>query len=227
MERPYRSHLRPACIPCRRRKSRCQTEPSSDTCLMCRAHCTDCTFPASPKGSRALQTPQKGRGHSSKKSASSPSHTQTPRPIPAAIRKPTQTQEAIVEEPVLDQPGIGIPASTSKSSEWNLPQHTGRQEDISPLGLASNDDQQHNLHIVGPASTNDDRVLSDYLSAIPGMTRGTRMLIPVPANRSRPVLFTMVKKRPIGLPASRSPSAEKVDMIEKLLEPHTSKVIDL
>ncbi|CAG8132629.1 unnamed protein product [Penicillium olsonii] len=44
-ERPYRSHTKPACIPCRRRKSRCKFEPHTEACLMCRAHGTECTFP--------------------------------------------------------------------------------------------------------------------------------------------------------------------------------------
>ncbi|CAG8221095.1 unnamed protein product [Penicillium salamii] len=44
-ERPYRSHTKPACLPCRRRKSRCKIEPHTEACLMCRAHGTDCTFP--------------------------------------------------------------------------------------------------------------------------------------------------------------------------------------
>ncbi|KAF7528436.1 hypothetical protein G7054_g10136 [Neopestalotiopsis clavispora] len=52
-ERPYRSHLRPACHPCRRRKSRCKHEAQSSSCLMCRVHGTDCVFP----GSQSLQAP--------------------------------------------------------------------------------------------------------------------------------------------------------------------------
>ncbi|OQE87612.1 hypothetical protein PENNAL_c0019G09138 [Penicillium nalgiovense] len=40
-ERPYRSHTKPACVPCRRRKSRCKLEPHTAACLMCRAHGTE------------------------------------------------------------------------------------------------------------------------------------------------------------------------------------------
>ncbi|KAH6605911.1 hypothetical protein Trco_005064 [Trichoderma cornu-damae] len=100
------------------------------------------------------------------------------------------------------------------------------QEEASALALGSDDDQHLNLHIVGPAATNDSQVLSTYLSGIPGATRSTRMIIPEPASCSRPVLFTEVQKRPVGVKLNRSPSAEKLEIIEKLLEPHGEAVID-
>jgi hypothetical protein len=52
------------------------------------------------------------------------------------------------------------------------------------------------------------------------------MIIPEPASCSRPVLFTEVQKKPVGLKLNRSPSAEKLEIIEKLLEPHSEAVID-
>lgn len=82
------------------------------------------------------------------------------------------------------------------------------------------------MHIVGPAVTNDKQVLSDYLSGIPGATRSTRMIIPESAGRSQPVLFTMVQKRPVGLAVNRSPSAEKLAIIEKILEPFVDDIIN-
>ncbi|KAK1248524.1 hypothetical protein MKX08_006744 [Trichoderma sp. CBMAI-0020] len=94
------------------------------------------------------------------------------------------------------------------------------------MALGSDDDQHLNLHIVGPATTNDSQVLSTYLSGIPGATRSTRMIVPEPASCSRPVLFTEVQKRPVGVILNRSPSAEKLEIIEKLLEPHNEAVID-
>lgn len=94
------------------------------------------------------------------------------------------------------------------------------------MALGSSDDHHVNLHIVGPAVTNDSQVLSDYLSGIPEATRSTRMVIPESASRCRPVLFTMVQKRPLGIAVNRSPSAEKLEVIEKLIEPHAEAVID-
>lgn len=49
--------------------------------------------------------------------------------------------------------------------------------------------------------------------------RSTRMVIPESAGRSRPVLFTMVQKRPLDVAVNRSPSAEKLEVMEKLVEP--------
>lgn len=99
-------------------------------------------------------------------------------------------------------------------------------DDESPLALSTPDDHHVNLHIVGPAVTNDSQVLSDYLSGIPEAMRSIRMVVPELAGRSRPVLFTIVQKRQLGVTVNRSPSAEKLELIEKLLEPCTAAVID-
>lgn len=107
-------------------------------------------------------------------------------------------------------------------------QPTTYEDELPALEFGSADDHALSLHIVGPAVTKDSQVLSDYLSAIPGaVTRGSRMLVPVPTSRSRPVLFHKVIKRPVGISVNRSPSAEKLEMIEKLLEPHIADVIDV
>jgi hypothetical protein len=230
-ERPYRSHLRPACLPCRRRKSRCQSEASSEICLMCRAHCTDCVYPRGPSTS-LNRTPDSARRRRQTRSSSG---TATPVPrIPATIPGPVSGADDSILGP--SRPGTGpiailgpspnVSTGASRPSEWPV-QDQGAPEEESPLALGSADDQQHNLHIVGPAVTSDNQVLSDYLSSMPGATRGSRLIIPVPGNRSKPVLFTMVQKRPIGLAVNRSLSADKLEMIERLLEPCENDVIDL
>ncbi|KAI1751510.1 fungal-specific transcription factor domain-containing protein [Xylaria castorea] len=44
--RVYRSHAQPACIPCRKRKSRCKLDNAdSTTCLLCKLHGNECVFP--------------------------------------------------------------------------------------------------------------------------------------------------------------------------------------
>jgi hypothetical protein len=52
------------------------------------------------------------------------------------------------------------------------------------------------------------------------------MIVPIPATRSRPVLFTVVQKRPVGVGERKSYSADKLEIIEKLLGPHIGDVID-
>ncbi|KAL6409579.1 hypothetical protein AUP68_05954 [Ilyonectria robusta] len=222
-ERPYRSHLRPACLACRRRKSRCQSEPSSETCLMCRAHCTDCVFPSGPNGSN--RTPDSARRRRQTRSTGGGA-TPTRRcqnPVSGA-----GSDNSVLGHPPPDI--LSAPNAPNKSPprlEWATQGQETLEEDESPLALGSADDQQHNLHIVGPAVTSDNQVLSDYLSAMPGATRGSRLVIPVPGNRSQPVLFTMVQKRPLGLTVNRSTSAAKLEMIVKMLEPYEADVIDV
>ncbi|KAF5719766.1 transcriptional regulatory [Fusarium mundagurra] len=101
------------------------------------------------------------------------------------------------------------------------------QSEESPLALGSNDEQPHNLHIVGPAVTSDNQVLSDYLSSMPNASRGSRIIRPAIGNRSRPVLFTAVQKRPVGLDSNLSFAEERLQLIEKILEPFTSDLVDV
>ena len=234
-ERPYRSHLRPACIPCRRRKSRCHMEANADVCLMCRAHRTECSFPEGSGSQSAQQAPASGRR--SRRTATSIGGSETPTRVSNRNRA---TPAANIPTPAAD---IATPVASAEQSYQNTStanvlqggpspsavqriQHHSSQDDDSPLSLGSADDQSLNLHIVGPAVTNDSQVLADYLSGLPGVTRSTRMVIPQSAGRSKPVLFTMVQKRPLGVTVNRSRAAEKLEIIENLLQPYTMEVID-
>ncbi|RFU76723.1 n-terminal binuclear zn cluster-containing dna binding domain-containing [Trichoderma arundinaceum] len=234
--RPYRSHLRPACVPCRRRKSRCQTAGDTTICLTCRAHQTECYFPGD---SRSSQSPEPARRRRRRVEARSPSEVSGPSPLRAVARvgssfhgnTKANTSASMIgsrgasmgRQASMPMPNVS-PSSIAATSGPGQGYHD--QEEESTLALGSDDDQHLNLHIVGPAATNDSQVLSTYLSGIPGATRSTRMIIPEPASCSRPVLFTEVQKRPVGVKLNRSPSAEKLEIIEKLLEPHNEAVID-
>ena len=168
---------------------------------MCRAHQTECFFPGGVRPQSAAR--------------------------PGRRRQATEARGALsAARPGADptsQTGLlgGLSAGLRQGSALQS------RSDDSPLALDSGDDEHSNLHIVGPAVTNDSQILSDYLSKIPGVRRSTRVAIPVPASRSRPVLFTMVQKRPVGLSADCSPGAMKLEMIEKLLEPHNEEVMNM
>lgn len=219
--RPYRSHLRPACVPCRRRKSRCQTAGDAAVCLTCRAHQTECFFPGDSRESTSPGSARRRRRVETRPSSLEPSGANPLRVAQAAASFRDSAKDntsASVAGPVPDVPPRPI-AGMSRTGQ-NYHDH----EEESTLALGSDDDQHLNLHIVGPAATNE--VLSTYLSGIPGATRSTRLIIPEPASCSRPVLFTEVQKRPFGVKLNRSPSAEKLEIIEKLLEPHNEAVID-
>lgn len=250
-ERPYRSHLRPACFPCRRRKSRCQTEgpaaggTGGGACLMCRAHGTECVYPGAGEQQRnsSPKTASVDRRHRYRRASGvregNPGH---PLRGPSERRVPLPNSLAPSMDRSRSSGGstlpVTAPAQAHTSTVHGLSdgrlsnQATNQGADVdevdhSTLEFGTADDHALNLHILGPAVTKDNQVLSDYLSAIPGATRGTRMVVPVPASRSRPVIFTRVQKRPVGRPGNRSPSAEKLEIIERLLEPHATDVIDV
>jgi hypothetical protein len=197
-ERPYRSHLRPACHPCRRRKSRCKLEAQSSSCLMCRVHGTDCVFP----GSQSLQAPL---------------------PKSPARRRPASSPKSVFTAP---SPFVPLGSSTPKvdSNQWGNKSH---ETDCQPTPLSVDDAEQDNSHIVGPANTSDIQVLADYLSVFSSSNGGVRMVRPFPSSHSKPVIFANVKKRPLGMDNSSNPSREKLKIIEKLLEPNIDQLIDL
>ncbi|KAF5544346.1 transcriptional regulatory [Fusarium mexicanum] len=236
-ERPYRSHLRPACIPCRKRKSRCQSEASSSCCLMCRAHRTECIFPTESRSSS--QTPRRRRQTRLSTTRNSRQISLAPGPPAVSISdNSTIGQPVLVVESALtsapnhssrnntshENQASNVSPTVSRSTEWV---QQNPQSEESPLALGSNDEQPHNLHIVGPAVTSDNQVLSDYLSSMPSASRGSRIIRPAIGNRSRPVLFTAVQKRPVGLDSNLSFAEERLQLIEKILEPFTSDLVDV
>ncbi|KAG9597579.1 hypothetical protein KCU97_g4306, partial [Aureobasidium melanogenum] len=86
-------------------------------------------------------------------------------------------------------------------------------------------------HIISPAIVDDNEELDSYLSSNPavGLRRitrtsstGTNMGPP-----SRRVLFSTVLRKPLGINANQSIAAGKLEIIEKLLEPHVTDMIDL
>ena len=197
---------------------------------MCRAHGTDCIYPGDARAedqtaasTRSTPTSKRRRTGSTREKTiqqAPVSHSDNMyRPADLAPGPPAPHRTPL--------PSFPLPMTTA---EQGLTGHSfGADSNLYDEDVfdSAADDQAQNLHIVGPAVTKDSQVLSDYLSAIPGATRATRMVIPIPANRSRPVLFTRVQKRPIGVSVNRSPSAEKLEMIEKLLGPEAPHVIDV
>lgn len=214
--RPYRSHVRPACMPCRRRKSRCTVEAHSSACMMCRAHGTDCSFPAE-KGRKTLyRTPR--RAHATGDTEVSGEGNSRP---PATRTVPSSSVPTV--QP-LHLPNI--PFSTGNAS--SQPTHVGwaqsQAAQDTPLSLEADDD---NPHILGPAVMGDSHILADYLSSIPG-NRGMRAIRPVELGSSSfPIVFTKVQKRPLGMMLNSNPALHKLQVIEKLIEPWALHLVDM
>ncbi|OAQ99555.1 hypothetical protein LLEC1_01327 [Akanthomyces lecanii] len=209
-ERPYRSHLRPACLPCRRRKSRCQTEANASACLMCKLHGSDCYFPDSTQSNstqRSTRRRQSNRQRSRNTSGAAAGQSSI-----TATGSNQRSKRAV----------DSLPSQETSSVQYGNSDHVAEE----PLGLGAADDENLNLHIVGPATTDDSRVLTHYLAGVSDAPRSSRMVAPVSSGRTRPILFTAVQKRPLGIATHPSPSAEKLEIIEKLLEPNLDTIID-
>lgn len=215
-ERPYRSHLRPACGPCRRRKSRCKMEGSSPCCLMCRIHGTECLFPED--------------------SEQSGSSSNSPTTLKRDRKRAARTRQAPILDPVPTSPSIvdhGVSAAVvpeASGSADTIPwagQESEEGGDYQPTPLSMDDTEQENTHIVGPANTADSQVLADYLSTITTDNGGMRMVRPVPGSRSKPVLFSTVQKRPMGVEVNTNQAREKLNIIERFLAPYAEQLIEL
>jgi hypothetical protein len=86
-------------------------------------------------------------------------------------------------------------------------------------------------HIISPAIVDDNEELDSYLSSNPavGIRRITRTSSTSTSMGppSRRVLFNTVLKKPLGIHARQTLAASKLEVIEKLLEPHIMDLIDL
>lgn len=91
--------------------------------------------------------------------------------------------------------------------------------------------EQGSSHVVSLAIADDDKVFQEYLSNTPyGQSR--RMvrfhLDSNGAHRpSRPIVFNTQPKRGAREAESRAKAANRLDLVEKALEPHLSPLLDL
>ncbi|TDZ28490.1 putative transcriptional regulatory protein [Colletotrichum spinosum] len=222
-ERPYRSHLRPACLACRKRKSRCNVDRTAATCLTCRAHGTACEFPPSPAG----LSPQPKRAWRGRKPRdpveSAPTSTSPAQSFPSETVLPPRVDP-------LQLPASGSDARRKSRSSVSAAPHT-ESHYAEPIAGGGEDE----AHIVGPADIEDTQILSTYLSNDASvLSRGIRTRISGTSPRQdhggcsrKPVVFTTVRKQPLGVPDDRTPAFLKCQVIEKLLEPLLPDVVDL
>ena len=228
--RPYRSHLYPACLPCKKRKSRCRTTDSSGICIMCRAHGTDCVYPRSgdnsQRGSVALPrklTPKsrQTRAAQPKKRLSASASLHTQQVSNHAVDAVSPLREFGLQ--TINRPAASLEAQSCPPTY----DHFNREAFPNLVGIVTEagDDSSH---IVSPAVAEDNDVLESYLSTVPDARR--RSIIRTDPNSRRPVrpvLFNTVPRRPLGVSANQSLPATKCEFIEKYLEPGVNDVVDL
>ncbi|OBR03418.1 Fungal specific transcription factor domain-containing protein [Colletotrichum higginsianum IMI 349063] len=256
--RPYRSHLRPACLQCRRRKSRCQQQEgiTSSTCQMCHVYGTDCEFPPSPRSAGRVPAPPPLNPGKVQKPYRTTNHHHHHRRPPQSNTPCRREPLASAAKVYASQSATGAAAAAAIRHSTSSPTGTassggsapgsGPQAMLDPhnthlmLALDSPEDED-NSHIIGPAVTNDTQVLADYLSSEPAIhDRMIRVVKPRPGaqpnqvSRStvsggvrKPVIFTAVRKRPYGLSPRQTAPLQKYQIVEKMLEPWTSTLIDL
>lgn len=202
--RPYRSHRHPACLSCRKRKSRCKTRDAPG-CIMCQVHGTECVFPEE-RVSRA-------RG-SLRRSAT----TRQLRPRPQVLSMPNDGPAQLEST---HQVTLVAPSDSTQSETIQSQNKNNDLSDIMGLDAETNPD---NPHIVSPAVADDNTILETYLSPLPGSRR--RIIRPT-ANGTGSVLFNTVQRRPLGVSCNQSLAGSKCQIIEKLIEPHEHDLIDL
>jgi Fungal Zn(2)-Cys(6) binuclear cluster domain len=209
-ERRYRSHLQPACLPCRKRKSRCKidaTQPA--TCLLCRFHGTDCLFPEREKRSvRASQAKV---------------NKQRNIPLQRRYTRAGSCSEHSSETIPHARQRRGLDESSPVD---NTPEETPFRN---PGSRGSNAEDES--HVVGPVHGPDAQRIADYLindrSNAARISQLARSFSEQLITRHRPILFNAVRRRPLGTIGGQITASLHCKTIEKLLEPHCTDVIDL
>jgi hypothetical protein len=230
-DRPYRSHLRPACLACRRRKSRCKARDGSDICAMCQVHDTSCIFPRISASRRGLTTP-------SRQAAEVPRYRETSY-IP---------QDSLDENLVVNVLADSTQHSDVSCYPQELPNFSEHQSDRVTTPVISNDGVSPRRsafpsasvitagatitsHVIGPASADDSDALERYLLTI--TNSGGRPVVRTspstwaPTRLTRPVLFNTVLSRPLGTSKAQSIAPQKCEIIEKFLEPNSKDLVNL
>ncbi|KUI61256.1 hypothetical protein VP1G_08434 [Cytospora mali] len=223
-ERPYRSHLRPACHECRRRKSRCKVDDGEEKgCLMCRVHGTKCEFPAASSRSLASPRPSRRSGHGDARGKGGVASSRA-RGVQARVES-TGTSTLPTEHHILAAGPAVIPALRPPDSRGT----SGISQPSTTLlpGLGSPGEEESS-HIVGPVVTNDTQILANYLRADPSHGSG-RLARPglTGGDSNKPVLFARVSKRPVGQTPNQTLASVKCQIIEKIVEPWTDELVDL
>lgn len=212
--RPYRSHLHPACLSCKKRKSRCRIRDSSDKCIMCQVHDTECNFPEAESRRRSAFSPRKLSSRRKQARLSQSRQSLEDR----------NTQSTLATG--LDDPRAHRASNNDRTEP--IYSNGNKQQELSNLMGIVSETGDDSSHIVSPAIADDNDILESYLSTLPDARRRCIIQANPGSNRPlRPVLFNNVPKQPLGVTANQSLAAMKCEIIEKYLEPYVQEVVDL
>lgn len=250
-ERPYRSHHQPACVPCRKRKSRCKLGPgTSATCLMCEVHGSNCVFP-----SAGSSTPIPGNAGQPSRAVARKARVSRPTSATTSVDVAVvQASRAPISPGSADPASARITASASSTTRRRSPARAAsdRQEipfanvGASPGSLHGPQDPGSNpvgpheddeAHVIGPVHSPDAQLIQRYLMRDATAGRGPRLSAGYGAaaaaaaarggNPQRPVMFSAVRRHPLGRSAGLSAAGMRLEVVEKLLEPYADNLMDL
>lgn len=223
-ERPYRSHLRPACIPCRKRKSRCKIDAAEASgCLMCRQNGTECKFPGAQEEARAPRAIRGNRQRARQATASSV-------PDSNLRQDAVETQQAAHARSQLDVTRSTLNPREQRYPARAIPLSTLPETPFSNTAVPFGGGEEES-HVIGPVLSPDTQLITNYLSNNPTGDGGVAQLVRPPPGESaaglKPIMFSAVRRRPLGTSVSQTTAALKCQMIEKLIDPFCTDLIDL
>ncbi|PYH69156.1 uncharacterized protein BO88DRAFT_443804 [Aspergillus vadensis CBS 113365] len=208
--RPYRSHAHPACLPCRKRKSRCRTRDSSATCMMCLAHATECLFPSANQ-----PVPKKRTVNLQQNAPKTAQHIERPSTPQVVLPSPKTSQRS-------DTPQLG---RHHHAAHLHTAYSDGKLASLMDVVGDTGDDSSH---VVSPVVADDSSILEGYLFTVPdNRSPGLMHTSLKPCRLMRQVLFNTIPRRPLGVYSSQSLPSMKCELIEKYLEPATKDVVGL
>ncbi|PGG98226.1 hypothetical protein AJ79_08935 [Helicocarpus griseus UAMH5409] len=215
--RPYRSHSHPACLACRKRKSRCKTRDTAGKCVLCQIHGSDCVFPQ-----QIHQNPSR------RSSRCTPRSTAKYINLGRTLR---DAEDQNSSHSASHHTGIITESAVEQSQSLQI---GNKSQNGEPSGCAGIFTEVGNSssHIISPTIADDNKILESYLTTTAGAC-GRRIVCAVPpandtsARAVRPVLFDTVPKRPPGVVSHATRASEKCELIEKLVDPYAKDLVDL
>lgn len=223
--RPYRSRLRPACLACKKRKTRCKIDDSSATCDMCKFHATNCVFPDLGRNSVRNASSAEASGGSRRRNPRSSTYVEKDFGSSMDASAPRSRETA----PTQPQGRLSVPSGGALLSS-HCPDNTLHDPSTSsshPSRIAYTEGEDDNVHVVGPVMASDKEILEAYLSTM-GQPRPLRTAIQTSSRGTiRPIQFTTVPRRPFGMNRGHNPAASNRRIIEKIIEPFETDLIQL
>lgn len=242
--RPYRSHKVPACERCRVRKLRCTVDIKDKPCLLCRLHSAECSRRPGPGGvaeaslsAASTSTSAGGRRNDPAFAAAAARRRSRSPPAPKRRRR-TTTGSAGAERPSRAR---ASPSSRAASEDDGSGSSSGRASYRQRNAVRETEEAPHDSEafaIVGPESAEDLHVIEQYISVqsqASAATAGTpdaagarkRLFSLVSRDPGNPVVSLSVPRYRAGFRMHRVPGMAQLEIIEQILGPFTSELIDV